>query len=88
MTDDLIGEVSRREQIETLLFENLPKHRTEDGQKLDLKKLYGDLDMTRQALNFWFVREKISYKKMKELVELDGSTLTYEMIYPFTDAAS
>ncbi len=86
MTDDLIGDISRREQIENLLFKNLPNHRTEDGTKIDTAKLREDLDMTRQGINFWFTRGRISYFKMKELTELDGSTLTLEMLLPFTDA--
>lgn len=86
MSDDLIGDLPKRAQIEELLFDNLPNHRSEDGTKLDVKKLRLDLGLTRQGINFWFTRERISYFKMKDLTQLEGSTLTLEMLLPFTYA--
>lgn len=86
MTDDLIGEVSRREEIETLLFDHLPNHRNKANTGLNSKKLWEDLEMTRQGLNFWFTRERIAVTQVKKLIELEGSTLTYELLMPFTVA--
>lgn len=87
MSDDLIGELTRADQIRELLFEHLPNHRTEDGRRLDNKKVREDLDMTRQAYGNWFTRGRISYLKMTDLTKLEGSTLTLDVLLPFTDAA-
>lgn len=84
MTDDLIGDVSRREQIEALLAENLPLYCREGTKILDLPKLRKALGLTRQGMNYWFTRENISHRKLKELTELEGSTLTIEMLFPFS----
>lgn len=80
------GEMTRREEIEALLFDHLPFHRNLDGDKLDYKKLWKALGMTRQGLNFWFTRERISMNKVTKLTKLRGSTLTADMLLPYTVA--
>lgn len=82
--DDLIGDLDRRGKMEAMFFEHLPNHRLEDGTRISMFKIAQDLEMTRQGVNYWFTREKIGFNQLEKLIRLEGSTLTIEMLYPYS----
>ena len=74
---DLIGTPKTKDTpLYRCLFEGLPAHRSERrAGHLDIQKICKDLNVSRQGLHKWFDRQALPGKRVKQLVELDGSTL-------------
>ncbi len=80
--------------LHDLLYHHLPAYRSPRlGKRLDIQKLALDLGITCQAVYSWF--EKKESKKaqseyflppvwVKPLCNLNGSTLTPEILFPYT----
>jgi len=81
--EDLVGAAEVERDLYTTLYEHLPNHRKKEGTELDIPKLAQDLKMTRQGIDFWFLRKSLPPKRCKKLIALDGSTLTPEILLPF-----
>lgn len=81
--DDIIG-IDRRTKMERVFFKHLPNHRNEEGTTVSVAKIAEALDMTRQGVNQWFLREKLPHEKIDDLCNLNGSSLTLEILWPFS----
>lgn len=80
--EDIIG-VPRRTKMERVFFKHLPNHRNIANTSVSIAKIAESLNMTRQGVNQWFLREKLPHEKIDELCGLEGSTLTLEILWPF-----
>ena len=74
----------KNEELLRLLTENLPKHRRKNGT-ISLRKIAISLGISRQAVSQWPIRGRIPSKRVNALINLPGSTLTKEKLYPFID---
>lgn len=86
--EDLIGDDFEGE-LDDLLFEHLPNHRAERGypsqrRKINTRKIAYDLGISTQAVNYWFQKRRMTWKQVIPLTKLEGSTLTVDMLLPFT----
>lgn len=81
--EDLIG-IDRRTEMETVFSQHLPRHCNVRTQRISVQKLAKALGMTRQAVNYWFAREKLPHQQITKLTKLPGSTLTLEILFPFS----
>lgn len=86
-TSDIIGDAEdeRGKQIYQLLVSGLPHYRhIQHPTKLNATRLAEDLGITRQAVNNWFIRGKLSPTKILALTKLPTSKLTLEKLVPYT----
>lgn len=80
---DLIG-LGRRSKMEMVFSEHLPKYRNKRSKRISIQKLAKGLNLTRQAVNYWFLRERIPHSQINALISLPGSTLTLDILFPFS----
>lgn len=87
--EDLIGLTP----LYDVFYDHLPHHRGKQRNRIDIRKIGADLGISFQAVNRWFVLKKasktgISYYLppdwMRPLCNLEGSTLTEEILRPYT----
>lgn len=81
--EDLIG-LDRRSKMELAFTKHLPRYVNKKTERLSVQKLAKALGMTRQAVNYWFLREKLPHNQINKLIALPGSTLTLEILFPFS----
>ncbi|HEU02595.1 hypothetical protein LCGC14_0187730 [marine sediment metagenome] len=75
---------ARDSKLYKLFFSHLPNHHSEkNSQVLDCVKIGEDIGITNKAVYKWFVDDIVPGRRVKELIDLDGSTLTAEMLLPF-----
>lgn len=83
--------INSGETLYDVFYANLPQYRGKGEGKIDARKLSRDLNISFQALYKWFGADdgngKIppGRKRIGQLMELPGSTLTLEKLLPFTD---
>lgn len=76
--------MSKKQAMLDLFRDHLPKHRKKDGTA-SLSKIALSLGISRQAVSQWPNRGRIPPNKVNKLINLPGSTLTQEMLFPFVD---
>ena len=86
--DDIIGDDFESELVD-LLYEHLPNHRIEvlsarQRRKINTQKIAHELGISTQAVNYWFQKRRVTWKQVIPLTKLEGSTLTADMVLPFT----
>lgn len=86
--DDIIGDDFESNLVD-LLYEHLPNHRLEillprQRRKINIRKIAYELGISTKAVNYWFRERRVTWKQVISLTKLEGSTLTVDMILPFT----
>lgn len=86
--DDVIGgeTLDFKERLRALFWEHLPKYRSDRYKgECNLARIARGLEISSQAVQAWLTNGKVSFRQAKKLTELDGSTLTLELLWPFCD---
>jgi hypothetical protein len=84
-SDDRTGELDFQKGLHGILWDHLPNHRRAgDGKALDAAKIARDLNISSKAYYAWFQRKRLSHRRIASLTKLEGSTLTVELLFPFT----
>lgn len=82
--DVIVSSAACTKPLYTLLWKHLPKHRSEKRHGiLNVAKIARDLGISDKAVYAWFARGNVSTRQAAKLTELDGSTLTMEMLIHF-----
>lgn len=70
--------------LHRVLFAGLPQHRSRRLiDRLDVQSLSCDLTVTHQAVYRWLDSDRLPAKRLRQLLALQGSTLTAEALLPF-----
>lgn len=87
--DDIVGLVP----LYDVFYEHLPNHRSDKRENgISMHKIAMDIDLTVQAIHHWF-KPKVARTGavhylpvmwMEPLINLEGSTLTEEILRPYT----
>lgn len=84
--NDVVGNSDVREsRMYKFFYKNLPQQRSTKSEKtLDVASIAYALKISDKAIYAWFNRSLLPAAKMKKLIELPGSTLTYESLSAWT----
>lgn len=81
---------AERTQLYSLCYANLPGHRKVvpskrgvDWRGLDIEKIGNDIGVSPQKVSLWMKRNSMPGQRIKAMIELEGSTLTYEVLGPY-----
>lgn len=83
--DDLLSMGNARDsKLYALFLKNLPSHQSEHFPNvLNCNKLGNDLGISDKAIYRWFDNEYVPGRRVRALINLEGSTLTAEKLLPF-----
>ncbi|MAY29750.1 MAG: hypothetical protein CL627_11120 [Aurantimonas sp.] len=70
--------------LHRVLYRGLPRHRSSFLiGRLDVQQIVADLSVTHQAIYRWLRTGRLPARRIRQLLDLKGSTLTAEMLLPF-----
>lgn len=79
-----------RNGLYLMCFNNLPKHhkvstniKGEAWHGLDLEKISSEINVSKQKISLWMKENSLPGKRVRALIGLKGSTLTFEKLGPF-----
>jgi hypothetical protein len=80
----------QRTPLYEMCFFNLPKHRKvsrslrgNEWRGLDIDKIALSLDVSKQKVSLWMKKNMLPGQRVTQMINLPGSTLTYEKLGPF-----
>lgn len=75
----------------TLCYAHLPHHRNViegkrgDWRGIDVGKISNEIGVSRQKISGWFKDNKLPGQQILNLINLEGSTLTFDLLSPFVN---
>lgn len=84
---------SEQSDLYKLFYRCLPKHRKELPLKtgevwkgLDLTKISKEINVSKQKISAWLKNNAVPGQRVKSLMSLPGSTLTFDAIGPYINS--
>lgn len=80
-----------RTEFYTLCYANLPNHRkliqgkSGSWNGIDVGKISNEIGVSRQKISGWFKDNKLPGQQITNLIDLEGSTLTFALLKPFVN---
>lgn len=81
---------NERTELYVLCFQNLPMHRkttrNRKGQEwhgLDIEKISEEIGVSKQKVSAWMKQNSLPGQRMKAMINLQGSSLTFDTLGPF-----
>ncbi len=83
---------TKKPQLWIVLRQNLPNHKKDfKGEQtkygLNVTKIAEDVGVTEKSVFEWLMNNQVSGRRVKQLIALDGSTLTITLLEPFLTSA-
>lgn len=76
--------ITRNAPLYVTFWIGLPPFRSRNkAGTLDVRALASSIDATYQTIYVWFNKQMLPSRRMKTLIELEGSTLTMEKLMKF-----
>ena len=79
-----------RSTLYTLCFKHLPNHRkviplrkADAWNGLDIEKISKEISVSTQKVSGWMKEDALPGRRVAALINLSGSSLTYELLGPF-----
>jgi len=82
-----------RTDLYVLCYRSLPLHRKviknrkgEEWRGLDIERISKEIGVSKQKISMWMKQNSLPGQRVKALIGLEGSTLTFETLGPFINA--
>lgn len=84
---------NERTGLYVLCYEKLPMHRKvtknrkgEVWHGLDIEKISAEIGVSKQKISMWMKQNGLPGQRMKALIDLEGSKLTFESLGPYINS--